>query len=71
MYICSFRFPKQYPNNAECTWEIMADNGYHIGLSFVNRFNLESSTNCEKDFIQVRFSNQIQILNTYLTSKSI
>lgn len=45
----------------------MADNGYHIGLSFVNRFNLESSTDCVKDYIQVRFSDRIQILDTYLT----
>ncbi|XP_035743302.1 cubilin-like [Vespa mandarinia] len=51
--IASPQFPKQYPNNAECTWEIMANNGYHIELSFVNRFNLESSTNCEKDYIQI------------------
>lgn len=47
------RFPKQYPNNGECTWEIIGDNGYSIGLTFVDRFSLETSSNCEKDYVQV------------------
>ncbi|KAK2582770.1 hypothetical protein KPH14_005035 [Odynerus spinipes] len=51
--IASPGFPKQYPNKAECTWEIMAEDGYHVGLSFVSRFNLESSPNCEKDYVQI------------------
>ncbi|XP_014605735.1 PREDICTED: cubilin-like [Polistes canadensis] len=51
--IASPKFPKQYPNNAECTWEIMAENGFHIGLIFVDRFNLETSNNCDKDYVQV------------------
>ncbi|KAG7199007.1 hypothetical protein KM043_013159 [Ampulex compressa] len=51
--ISSPGFPKQYPANAECAWEITGDNGYHVGLSFVDRFNLEISTNCEKDYVQV------------------
>lgn len=46
-------FSSAYPNNAECTWEITADNGYSIGLVFVDRFHLESSPNCEKDYVQV------------------
>ncbi|KOC70062.1 Cubilin [Habropoda laboriosa] len=50
--IASPKFPSQYPNNAECTWEITAYNGYHVGLVFVDRFNLESSNNCEKDYVQ-------------------
>ncbi|TGZ53188.1 Cubilin [Temnothorax longispinosus] len=51
--IASPAFPKQYPNNGECTWEIIGDNGYHIGLIFVDRFSLETSSNCEKDYVQV------------------
>lgn len=43
----------QYPNNAECIWEIRADTGYHIGLQFTNRFFLEDSTNCSKDFLEI------------------
>ncbi|XP_017881696.1 cubilin [Ceratina calcarata] len=51
--IASPKFPARYPNNAECTWEINADSGYHISLRFVDRFNLETSANCEKDYIQI------------------
>ncbi|XP_011637168.1 cubilin-like [Pogonomyrmex barbatus] len=51
--IASPEFPKQYPNNGECTWEIIGDNGYHIGLTFIDRFSLETSPNCEKDYVQV------------------
>ncbi|XP_012276352.1 cubilin [Orussus abietinus] len=46
-------FPKPYPNNAECTWEIMAEPGYSVALVFVDRFQMETSNNCEKDFVQV------------------
>lgn len=52
-------FPSAYPNNAECTWEITADNGYSIGLVFVDRYHLESSTNCEKDYVQVWWDRMI------------
>ncbi|KZC14141.1 Cubilin [Dufourea novaeangliae] len=51
--ISSPNFPKEYPNNAECTWEITADNGYHVGLAFVDRFNLEGGDNCKNDYIQI------------------
>ncbi|KAK0075492.1 hypothetical protein PV325_006820, partial [Microctonus aethiopoides] len=51
--IISPGFPAQYPNNAECVWEIIAESGYHVGLSFVDRFNLETSSACQNDFIQV------------------
>ncbi|XP_076766726.1 cubilin [Xylocopa sonorina] len=50
--ISSPKFPKQYPNNAECAWEITATNGYHVGLTFIDRFNLETSPNCEKDYVE-------------------
>jgi len=53
IYSRNFRFPKQYPNNGECTWEIIGENGYHLGLTFVDRFSLETSPNCEKDYVQV------------------
>nr|XP_012218853.1 PREDICTED: cubilin-like [Linepithema humile] len=51
--ILSPGFPKQYPNNAECTWEIFGENGYHIGLVFADRFAVEASSNCEKDYVEV------------------
>ncbi|XP_046746260.1 cubilin-like [Diprion similis] len=52
--ISSPKFPiTQYPNNAECSWNITVDPGYHIGLEFVDRFQLEQSADCAKDFVQV------------------
>lgn len=51
-----FRTPlydKPYPPNTECIWEIRADPGYHIGLSFYDRFFLEDSVNCTKDYVEV------------------
>lgn len=46
-------YDKPYPANTECTWEIRADPGYHIGLSFLDRFFLEESVNCTKDYVEV------------------
>lgn len=43
----------QYPNNVECTWDLKAKSGYHIGLTFVDRFYIEQSDNCSKDFIEI------------------
>ncbi|XP_076628821.1 cubilin [Colletes latitarsis] len=51
--ISSPGFPKSYKNNEECTWEITAVNGYHVGLVFIDRFNLESSTDCQNDYVQI------------------
>lgn len=42
-----------YPANTECIWEIRADPGYHIGLAFYDRFFLEASDNCTKDYVEV------------------
>ncbi|XP_015589651.1 cubilin [Cephus cinctus] len=50
--LASPNFPHPYSNNAECTWEINADPGYHIGLFFIDRFYLENSNNCENDYVQ-------------------
>lgn len=43
----------QYPNGAECVWEIRANRGFHIGLEFVNRFFIETSINCTKDYVEI------------------
>lgn len=51
-----FSSPKngtKYPMNSHCEWLIQADTGYHIGLAFVNRFMLEQSVNCSKDYVEV------------------
>ncbi|XP_031624566.1 cubilin homolog [Contarinia nasturtii] len=51
-----FSSPKvgtKYPPNTECEWNIRAQNGYHVGLVFTNRFMIETSNNCTKDYVKV------------------
>uniref|UniRef100_A0A1B0D3H0 Uncharacterized protein n=1 Tax=Phlebotomus papatasi TaxID=29031 RepID=A0A1B0D3H0_PHLPP len=42
-----------YPNNIECIWEFRPDPGFHVGLQFVDRFYIEDSVNCTKDYIEI------------------
>lgn len=44
---------KKYPHNTECVWEIVTTQGYHIVLKFIDRFYLEESHNCTKDFVEI------------------
>lgn len=46
-------YDKPYPPNTECIWEIHAEKGYHIGLVFNDRFFIEDSPNCTKDFVEI------------------
>lgn len=46
-------YPADYGNNQECEWEIRATEGSHIGLIFLDRFHLETSENCQNDFVKV------------------
>lgn len=43
----------KYLPNTECEWILRAHNGYHIGLTFVNRFMIEKSPSCAKDYLKV------------------
>lgn len=47
------QYPLNYPNNAECLWELRAAEGYTIQLKPSGRFHLEDSENCTKDFVEV------------------
>lgn len=63
-YFSSPRNGTNYPNNVECVWNLIARTGFHIGLKFVNRFFLESSLNCTKDYVAVydkQVDNWVQI----------
>ncbi|XP_050435751.1 cubilin [Adelges cooleyi] len=51
--ITSTNFPGSYPDNDECEWTINVEPGNRISLTFVDRFNVEQSKNCTKDFVQV------------------
>lgn len=51
-----FSTPKigtKYPPNTECEWIIRAQSGFHVGLIFRNRFMIETSANCTKDYVKV------------------
>lgn len=51
--ISSKNYPNLYPNNDECEWIIGVWPGNRIRLQFVERFSLEQSVNCSKDYVQV------------------
>lgn len=44
-------FPKHYYENQECVWEIQADAGNRVSLSFIDRFVIEQTPNCTKDVV--------------------
>ncbi|KAH8352319.1 hypothetical protein KR084_003439, partial [Drosophila pseudotakahashii] len=47
-------FREQYKNNMECIWTVMAEIGYYIEISFHDRFYIENSPGCEKDYLLVQ-----------------
>lgn len=51
----SKNYPQLYPNNEECEWIISAWPGNRVSLQFVDRFNIEKSVNCSKDYVQVTY----------------
>lgn len=51
--ISTKNFPSLYPNNDDCEWTISVWPGNRINLQFVDRFSLEQSINCTKDYVQV------------------
>lgn len=51
--ITSPNYPSAYGTDAECEWEIRVDPGYKVIADFFQRFDLENSTNCQNDFVQV------------------
>lgn len=42
-----------YYNNMECVWELRADAGYTIDLWFKDRFYIEDTVDCVKDYVEV------------------
>lgn len=49
----SFDYPRPYPNNVQCSWNIVAPVGYVIRLTF-HSFALEQSEDCQKDYVEVQ-----------------
>ena len=53
--ITSPYFPKFYPNNQHCLWQITAPQGNHVKLEFEERFNIQQcNATCPCDYIQIR-----------------
>ncbi|KAJ8936436.1 hypothetical protein NQ318_015582, partial [Aromia moschata] len=53
--IQSANYGKDYPNNAECLWEIRSDPGYSIRLEFIDRFHIETSQDCKNDYLEAKW----------------
>lgn len=59
--ITSKNYPNLYPNNEDCEWTISMPEGNRVSLKFIERFSLEQSANCTKDYIQARYNYNIII----------
>ena len=44
--------PGRYPASTECEWEVVARPGFHISMSFIEKFDMEISTHCLNDFVK-------------------
>lgn len=44
-------YGSRYENNVECVWTIEMPVGFHINFTFVDRFDLEVSTDCTRDYV--------------------
>ena len=51
--ITSPNFPSSYPKNVTCTWNITADLGHILNMTFVS-MDIENSPGCMKDYVQMR-----------------
>nr|XP_040240535.2 cubilin homolog [Anopheles coluzzii] len=43
----------KYLPGQECIWLLQANAGQHIGVRFTGRFNLQTSPNCTKDYVEL------------------
>ncbi|KAH9514316.1 hypothetical protein Btru_028697 [Bulinus truncatus] len=51
--IMSPNYPRSYPHDTECTWEIHIQQGYYVNLQFNSLFDMAAHDICEHDFVQV------------------
>uniref|UniRef100_A0A1I8NQJ8 CUB domain-containing protein n=1 Tax=Stomoxys calcitrans TaxID=35570 RepID=A0A1I8NQJ8_STOCA len=43
-----------YENNQECSWVFYTEQGKYLQITFYNRFFIEASENCTKDYLEVQ-----------------
>ncbi|XP_053408750.1 cubilin-like isoform X2 [Mercenaria mercenaria] len=46
-------YPRSYPHNTECVWDINVDSGYTITLTFNPPFDMEHHGACDYDYVEV------------------
>ncbi|KAJ8389047.1 hypothetical protein AAFF_G00124440 [Aldrovandia affinis] len=47
-------YPQNFPANSECTWSIIAHEGYHLEMSFNSQFQIpDSSGQCQGSFVKM------------------
>ena len=51
--VSSPEFPSDYPPSAECEWEVRAMPGFRLRLAFTHTFDMETSDQCQNDFVEV------------------
>jgi len=59
--ITSPGYPNSYPLNAECIWILNTSPGNKVTLTFTE-FDIESSENCDLDYLEIRENNGIGTL---------
>ncbi|XP_029110994.1 cubilin [Scleropages formosus] len=63
--IKSPNYPDNFPANSECTWNIVAHEGYHLELSFNSNFEIPGQ--CQNSYVKV-WSGQRQLDEALLTT---
>ncbi|XP_030055456.1 cubilin isoform X1 [Microcaecilia unicolor] len=53
-YITSPNHPNNYPPSVDCIWIISVPNGEAVQLSFTDRFDIETSSNCNSSYLELR-----------------
>ncbi|QQP52137.1 CD109 antigen, partial [Caligus rogercresseyi] len=48
----------KYENGMECIWEIEGKPGFDVKIDFKDRFEVEASSRCSKDYIQLQYWNE-------------
>ncbi|XP_038652379.1 cubilin [Scyliorhinus canicula] len=46
-------YPSHYSNNSQCEWLLEGPEGHYLTITF-SAFNLESTSDCIKDFVEIR-----------------
>ncbi|XP_032228562.2 suppressor of tumorigenicity 14 protein homolog isoform X2 [Nematostella vectensis] len=46
-------YPRVYSNNQRCTWHISVPRGYRIRIRFRRQYDIEESSQCNKDYVMM------------------